>query len=129
MKRVLSHILINTQREVFRNPKFTAPPSVNSIMLNQVDTNIKRSHFGVVENGINVKNCEQHRSPDFKFFTANSAVTCVAVNQHPQTLHLPCQAPVVRSRRTDTHARFQTSVAGLVEMFALRGIFPVLSDP
>jgi hypothetical protein len=56
-------------------------------------------------------------------------VACVKVNLYPQTHHLPCQTPMVRSGWTDTHARFQTSVAGFVENFAFLGIFLVLSGP
>jgi len=84
MKR-LEIMLINTQREVFKNPKFTIPPPVNSITFNMIDTSITRSHFGAVENGINVVNCVRRRRPDFKFFTENSLVTCAKANLHPQT--------------------------------------------
>jgi len=70
MKRILSHMLINTQREAIRNPSFTTPPSINSITLNKFDTSITRSRFGAAENGINVKNCVDRRSPDFRFFIA-----------------------------------------------------------
>ena len=59
-------MLINTQCEIFKNPKFTTPPSINSITFNKIDTSTTRSHFGAFENGVNVKNCVHRRSPDFK---------------------------------------------------------------
>jgi hypothetical protein len=92
-------MLINTQCEVFKHPEFTTPHSLNSITLNKIYTIITRSHmyFGAVENGINVKKRVHRRSHDFKFSIENSLVACVKVNLYPQTHHLPCQTPMVRS--------------------------------
>ena len=54
MKR-LETMLINTQCVVFKNPKFTILPPINTITFNTIDTTIKRTHSGALENWINVQ--------------------------------------------------------------------------